>query len=96
MAAFRNVLKVARDEGVIDIVPSTPRAKQRDNPRPFFRFHPLVKKEDDAYKKLLAEAKVMAGEGITVRGIPVTDELYDIVMFVTHSFVRPITTELCP
>lgn len=94
MAAFRNVLKVARDEGVIDIVPSTPRAKQRDNPRPFFRFHPLVNKEDDAYKKLLAEAKVMAGEGIAVRGIPVTDELYDIVMFVTHSFVRPITTEL--
>ena len=54
----------------------------------------LLKKEDDAYKKPLAEAKVMAGEGIAVRGIPVTDELYDIVMFVTHSFVRPITTEL--
>ena len=47
MAAFRNVLIVARDEGLIDVVPQTPRAKLRDNPRPFFRFHPLVNKEDD-------------------------------------------------
>ena len=66
MAAFRNVLKVARDEGLIDVVPQTPRAKQRDNPRPFFRFHPLVNKEDDAYKKLLAEAKRMAQEEVVV------------------------------
>jgi hypothetical protein len=38
LAAFRNVLKVARDEGVIERVPDTPRTKQHDNPRPFFRF----------------------------------------------------------
>lgn len=94
MAAFRNVLKVARDEGVIDIVPQTPRARQRDNPRPFFRFYPLVTKKEDAYKKLLETAKVMAAEEEIVRGVPVTNELYDLVMFVTHSFVRPITTEL--
>ena len=94
MAAFRNVLKVARDEGIIDVVPQTPRAKQRDNPRPFFRFHPLVNKEDDAYKKLLAEAKRMAQEEVVVRGVKVTDDLYDLIMFLTHSFVRPITTEL--
>lgn len=94
MAAFRNVLKVARDEGLIDVVPQTPRAKQRDNPRPFFRFHPLVNKEDDAYKKLLAEAKRMAQEEVVVRGVKVTDDLYDLIMFLTHSFVRPITTEL--
>ena len=47
MAAFRNVLKMAREEGVIDVVPDTPRAKQRDNTRPFFRFYPLVSRKDD-------------------------------------------------
>jgi hypothetical protein len=93
-AAFRNVLKVARDEGVLDRLPDTPRTRQRDNPRPFFRFYPLVSKESDAYKKLLEAAKEMAKEGISVRGIPVTDELYDLILFVTHSFVRPIVTEL--
>jgi len=36
-ATFRNVLKVARDEGVIDALPSTPRTRQKDNPRAFSR-----------------------------------------------------------
>lgn len=30
---FRNVLKVARDDGAIDAVPATPRARQKDAPR---------------------------------------------------------------
>jgi hypothetical protein len=94
LAAFRNVLKIARDEGVIERVPDTPRTKQHDNPRPFFRFYPLVSKSDDAYKKVLETAKSMAKENVLVRGIPVTDELYDIILFLVHSFVRPIITEL--
>ena len=56
MAAFRNVMKEAREEGAIDDVPETPRSKQKDNPRPFFRFHPLVSKEEDTYKRLLETA----------------------------------------
>ena len=94
MAAFRNVLKMAREEGAIDVIPDTPRAKQRDNPRPFFRFYPLVSRKDDVYKKVLDTAKQMAREGVVVRGVPVTDELYDIILFLTHSFVRPIVSEL--
>lgn len=94
MAAFRNVLKIARDEGVIEVIPATPRARQKDNPRPFFRFHPLVSKEEDVYKKLLNTAQAMSNEMVEVRGITVTDELYDLLLFVVHSFVRPITTEL--
>jgi hypothetical protein len=94
MAAFRNVLKMAREERAIDIIPNTPRATQRDNPRPFFRFYPLVAKEDDVYRKVLATAKAMAAEGVIIRGVPVTDELYDVVLFLIHSFVRPIVSEL--
>jgi hypothetical protein len=36
----------------------------------------------------------MSIEFVEVRGVPVTDELYDILLFLTHSFVRPLTTEL--
>lgn len=93
MAAFRNVLKVARDEGVIDIVPQTPRVKQRDNPRPFFRFEPLVSKEEDTYQRLLKGLKELDGQ-FSHKWWEVDDELYDIVLFVTHSFVRPTVTEL--
>lgn len=94
MAAFRNVLKIARNEGMIDVVPATPRAKAKDNPRPFFRFHPLVSKDADSYQKLLSGAKAMSEEGVFIRGIPVNEELYDLLLFLTHSFVRPTTTEL--
>src|SRR5579863_1536739 len=54
-AAFRNVMKVARDEGVIDRVPDTPRSRQHDNPRPFFRFYPLVGKEEDSDRSRISE-----------------------------------------
>jgi hypothetical protein len=80
MAAFRNVMKIARDEGAIDIVPQTPRTKLKDNPRPFFRFHPLVSKEDDNYQRLLRTVRETIAQGLTVRGLVVTEELYDLIV----------------
>jgi hypothetical protein len=94
MSSFRNVLKAARDDGAIDVIPSTPRAEQKDSPRPFFRFYPIVSKADDAYKKLLDTAKQMATDDVVIRGIPVTSELYDLIIFLTHSFLRPLVSEL--
>lgn len=94
MATFRNVLKVARDDGLIDAIPDTPRTRQKDQPRAFFRFEPLVSAEKDEYQALLQGAKSMAAKGISIRGVPVTDELYDLILFCVHSFVRPIVTEL--
>jgi hypothetical protein len=93
-STFSKVLKLARDHGTIESVPDLPRTKRKDNPRPFFRFYPLVPKADDEYKKLLDTAKIMAGEGVKVRESVITDELYDLILFLSHSFVRPIETEL--
>ncbi len=45
-------------------VPDTPRRKQKGNPRPFFRFHPLVPRERDAFQALLSAAKEMAEEEV--------------------------------
>jgi hypothetical protein len=36
----------------------------------------------------------MTPEGVTVRGLAVTEEFYDMVLFLAHSFVRPISSEL--
>jgi hypothetical protein len=89
---FRNIMKMARNDGILQSIPETPIPKKQDNPRLLFRFHPLVSKEHDVYKKLLVAAKNVVGDKI--RGIPITEELYDLILFVTHSFVRPTTTEL--
>lgn len=94
MATFRNVLKVARNDGLIDSLPATPRVRQKDNPRAFFRFAPIVPKKRDEYQTLLKGAKQLARDGISIRGVPITEELYDLILFCVHSFVRPTTTEL--
>tara|TARA_B100000424_G_scaffold54303_1_gene39031 strand:+ start:161 stop:1402 length:1242 start_codon:yes stop_codon:yes gene_type:complete len=93
MAGFRNVMKEAVEEGLIDFVPSTPRTKMKDSPRPFFRFAPLVNKEDDNYKKLLEGIKSNYGK-IRNRALILDDEMYDLCLFCVHSFVRPTMTEL--
>jgi Phage integrase family len=93
-SAFAKVMKLARQEGVIDFVPATPRVKRLDNPRSFFRFYPLVDKEHDEYKALLKAAKEMADEKVRVRDTIVTNELYDFIMFMTHSFLRPSESEV--
>ena len=93
-ATFRNVLKVARDDGVIDDVPATPRARQKDTPRSFFPFHPLVAKEDDLYKAVIEKTKELGEKELKVRGVPITSELYDLVLFLAHSFVRPTVSEV--
>ena len=36
----------------------------------------------------------MAREGVTIRDVEVTDELYDVILFCVHSFVRPTSSEL--
>ena len=89
------VMKLSRQEGIIDFVPATPRVKQLDCTRPFFRFSPLVDREHDEYKKLLDAAIAMAdgktsGHGDNI----VTDELYDFILFMTHSFLRPTESEI--
>lgn len=93
--AFRKVMKTALQEGVIDAIPPIPKlSSTRPQPRPFFRFYPLTSKEHDDYEKLLTVSKRLASEDVKVRGIPVTDELRDIILFTVHSFVRPTESEL--
>lgn len=71
------------------------RPERKDNPRPFFRFSRIVTKgEDDEYKKIIAAAKELASERPVVHGKPITDELYDLILFLTHSFLRPTTSEV--
>lgn len=92
---FRKVMKIALMEGVIQSIPDAPKLNQSPaTSRTFFRFYPLVSREKDDYKKLLKIAKELADTDVKVRGIPLTEELRDIVLFTVHSFVRPTYSEL--
>ena len=43
---------------------------------------------------MTAPARQMAKEDLVVRGVEVTEGLYDLIVFCVHAFVRPTTTEL--
>ena len=93
-SVFSKVLKLAQKEGTIEAVPATPRTKRSDNPRSFFRFSPLVDRDEDEYQLLLKTAKQMSTEGVRVRETIITDELYDFILFMVHSFLRPTESEV--
>ncbi len=92
---FRRVLKLARDDGIIQYLPETPSfTRKKQVPRTFFRFHPLVSKEQDEWKTLIRVAADIGKEPPIILGKPITIELRDMVMFLLHSFMRPTYSEL--
>ena len=94
MATFRNVLKTARDDGVIDDVAGYAQA-QAEGQSPLLL--PLRSPRPAGKRRVgspEATAKTLAAEKTMVRGVPVTEELYDLILFCVHSFVRPTVSEL--
>ena len=84
---IRQVLMLALEDGVIDIVPPMPKQRTVDKPRVSF--------SDAEYALLLEAARTIAdGAETSVRGVPVTREHYNVIVFAVHSFLRPTETEL--
>jgi len=97
LLVLKKVLNLAVEERAVETLPPLPKLKRGRNvqkPRSSFKFHPIVSKSKDEYKKLLDTSKKLAKQNTTVRGIEITDELYDLILFVMHSFVRPSISEL--
>ena len=92
----KKVLLHAYDEDAIGTVPAfkTERSAAGDRPRPSFKFHPVVAKSDDEYKSLLAAIRECRDDSAVVRGTAITQELYDFVLFLVHTFVRPTLSEV--
>ena len=83
---IRKVLKLAIESGAIDGLPEMPPVRRVDNPRPSF-----TEKE---YKHLLKITREVVKEGVKVRGIPITLEMYYFIVFMTHSFLRTTESEV--
>ena len=84
---IRQVLMLALEDGVIDIIPPMPKQRTVDKPRVSF--------SDAEYGLLLETSRTIADANETsVRGVHVTREHYNIIVFAVHSFLRPTETEL--
>jgi len=84
---IRQVLMLALEDGVIGIIPPMPKQRTVDKPRVNF--------SDAEYALLLETARGIADAGETsIRGVLVTREHYNVIVFAVHSFLRPTETEL--
>ena len=80
MVLVRKVLKEAERDGAIDHIPTLPTIKRTENPRPWF--------SPEEYAVLLETCR-------SLRDIPPErtefdfGDLYDFIVFMVHSFLRP-------
>ena len=86
IVVIRKVLKEAQRRDLLKALPVFPTISRKDNPRAYFT--------DVEYKTLRDTAKQLASENVKVRGVPLTEELYDFIIFGTNVFVRPSDLKL--
>lgn len=86
LIVVRKVLTEAQKRGFLKSLPPFPIVRKKDNPRPYF--------STQEYRKLRGKAKSLAQEGLSVRGVPLTEEIYDFIVFGMNVFVRPSDLKL--
>ena len=86
LIVISKVLKIAFEKGVLDKIPMAPKISKKDNPRPTFT--------EKQYKLFLKTTREVIDKQVKVRGIQITDELYYFFVFIVHSFMRPIESEI--
>ena len=77
-------------DAVSNYLPIKSHRRKTNNPRSAFKFN----SENNEYKKLLNQIRTAIENKIIVRGQLIDEELYFVVMFIMHSFVRPTINEL--
>ena len=85
------VMRLAYEsDAMSNYLPIKSHRRNTDNPRSAFKFH----KENNEYKKLLKQIRTAIKNKTIVRGQMIDEELYFVVMFIMHSFIRPTLNEL--
>jgi len=92
LSLLKSVLRFTFSQNGISRVPDFLKydMKKRDNPRPSFHFE----EPNDEYSLLLKRIRESIEKKEVVRYQPITEELYELVMFIVHGYLRPTMSEL--
>ena len=92
VSILKSVMKYALMDGAIQRIPEflTYKSTVKDNPRPSFSFD----NKNDEYKRLLHGIRSSIKERDVVRYQTITEDLYDLVLFLVHGFMRPSVSEV--
>jgi len=89
LSHIKTILKYAQRVGVITALPAFPKLKTVDTARPWFN--------SKEYSALHSKCRSLVGQKIRVdtkagkflRNVEITQEVYDLIIFMSNSFIRP-------
>jgi integrase len=89
LSHIKTILRYAQRVGVITALPAFPTLKTIDKPRPWFNSAEYSKLHRTCQSKIGTVYKKTGTKGEQRRNIAITQELYDLIIFMTNSFIRP-------
>ena len=86
---IKTILVHAQKMGVIQSLPAMPTFKLDDNPRPWFNSDEYLKLHTTARTNVRNTFSVASGARGAKRTIKIDDEIYDVILFMTNTYIRP-------
>ena len=86
---IKTILRYAQRIGVITALPAFPSLKTIDKPRGWFNSAEYNKLHNTAKARIGTVYNKVGSKGEQQRTITLTEELYDLILFMTNTFIRP-------
>lgn len=89
LSHIKTILNYAQRMGVITGLPAFPRLKTTDTARPWFNSAEYSALHSICRSKVGTKIRVDTKAGKFLRNVEITQEVYDLIIFMTNSFIRP-------
>jgi integrase len=89
LSHIKTILRYAQRVGVLNALPAFPTLKTIDTPRAWFNSAEYTKLHRTCDANIGKVFKKAGTKGEQRRNITITQELYDLILFMTNSFIRP-------
>jgi hypothetical protein len=89
LSHIKTILNYAQRMGVITGLPAFPRLKTTDTARPWFNSAEYSALHSICRSKVGKKIRVDTKAGKFLRNVEITQEVYDLIIFMTNSFIRP-------
>jgi hypothetical protein len=89
LSHIKTILNYAQRVGVITGLPAFPRLKTTDTARPWFNSTEYSTLHSVCRSRIGTKIRVDSKAGKFLRNVEITQEVYDLIIFMTNSFIRP-------
>lgn len=89
LSHIKTILGYAQRMGVIQYLPTFPKIKTIDTARTWFSKAEYSKLHNTARTHIGEIFEIKTKKGVVIRRMQLTDEIYDLILFMTNTFIRP-------